>query len=390
MRSSKITDVVNIERGRDNPILMNFQNAEMGYKNDSQIRCFRAEDTNRSSPDGGPSRMAVVVSNQDAYRGYLGENLPSDLMDTYVAIRNKRTGKMRLIQLEECTMLNSCFDDNRNTLQEEKNTNTLMRKFGGKNAIRALERYERANNNIDVMSEAIDQTVIQFDDEQFTEDNSFAKNKVEGELILASMKPPRNPEAKSPAEVYRLEDMLSEPVRENLKTVGLGFMKKEPESLELANVYLTNKVKTALQSKEPDSDENVRALQICLYMDALCRLLTNNGSNFDKIVYSPYSNNLFREIKQNFSQVNKFQPTKTKYTTHKAMTYYLALAFILEGGAINVDQLHGGLNITRNDLLKFASFIGVSFNSTKNTLTLRMTESSSSGRSSFRRFGKRK
>ncbi|XP_021694575.1 uncharacterized protein LOC110674739 [Aedes aegypti] len=394
MKSTKIADVVSVQSDRDNPILMSFQNAEMGYKTDSQVHCFRAEDMDRTSAEEPtPSRMAVLISDQQAYRGYVGENLPSDLMNTYVAIRNKRTGKMRLIQLEECTMLNSCYDDNKNKFQEEESSLTLMRKFGGKMAIRALERIERSSSNIDVMSESIEHTVTKYDDDQFTEDKAFAKMKVEGELILASMKPPRNPEAKTPAEVYRLQDMLSKMVLDNLRTVGLGLLEKEPETLEFANVYLTNKVKAALQSKEPDSDENVRTLQICLYMDALCRLLGSHGSNFDKISCSPFSNDLYREIKQNFSQVNQHKPTKTKYTVHKALTYYLALAFMLENGVLNVDQVHGGLNITKNDLLKFAAFVGGSYNSVKNSLTLRMTESSSAGRSSFggrKRFGKRK
>ncbi|XP_019552314.3 uncharacterized protein LOC109422131 [Aedes albopictus] len=392
--TTKIVDVVDVQNDRDNPILLSFQNAEMGYKNDSQIHCFRAEDMNRATADEPtPSRMAVVISDQQAYRGYLGENLPSDLMNTYIAIRSKRTGKMRLIQMEECTMLNACYDDNANKFQEEESSLTVMRKFGGKQAIRALERIERSTSNIDVMSESIQHTVTKYDDEQFTEDNAFAKNKVEGELILASMKPPRNPEAKTPAEVYRLQDMLSKMVLDSLKTVGLGLLQKAPESLDFSNVYLTNKVKAALQSKEPDSDENVRTLQICLFMDALCRLLGYRGTNFDKVACSPFSNELYHEIKQNFSQVNQHKPTKTKYTVHKALTHYLALAFMLENGTLNVDQVHGGLNITKNEMLKFAAFIGGSYNSVKNSLTLRMTESSGAGKSSFggrKRYGKRK
>lgn len=369
----------------------------MGYKNDSQIQCFRAEDVDRASregePDAKPSRMAVVISGQQAYRGYLGEGLPSDLMDTYVAIRNKKTGKMRLIQLEECSMLNACYDDNKNKFQEPESTLTVMRKFGGKMAIRSLERNERSGSNIDVMNESIQQTVRTYDDEQFTEDNAFAKIKVEGELILASIKPPRNPDAKTPIELYRLEDMLSESVLKSIKTAGLGLMQKDPETLELSNIYLTNKVKTALQSKEPDSDENVRTLQICLYMDSLSMLLKTNASNFDKIWLSSYSKELFSEIKQKFSEVHHHKPLKTKYSNHKALTHYLAMAFVLENGVLNVDQVHGGLNITKTELLKFASFIGGSYNSVKNALTLRMTGGEASSGRPFmnrRQYGKRK
>lgn len=378
MKTTKITDVVMKEDKRDNPVLLNFQNAEMSYKNDSEIQCFRAEDVNRAALgdncDANPSRMAVVISGQQAYRGYLGEGLPAKLMDTYVAIRNKKTGKMRLIQLEECNMLNACYDDNKNKFQQQKESlQTMMRKFGGKVANRALDRNERSISNIDVMNESIQQTVRGYDEEQFAEDNAFTKVKVEGELILASIKPPRNPNAKTPAELYLLEDMLSESVLNSLKTAALGLMQKDPETIELSNVYLTNKLKTALQSKEPDSDDNVRALQICLYMDALSLLLQSNATNFDKMWLSGYSKELFYEMKQKFSEVHHHTPLKTKYSNHKALTHYVAMAFVLDNGVLNVDQLHGGLNINKNELLKFAAFIGGSYNSAKNALTLRMT-----------------
>lgn len=381
-----------VEEKRDNPVLLNFQNAEMGYKSNAQTQCFRAEDVDRAKRDSDDpvakhSRMAVVISGQQAYRGYLGEGLPTDLMSTYVAIRNKKTGKMRLIQLEECNMLNACYDDNKNKFQEQESSLTVMRKFGGKTAIRALERIERSGSNIDVMNDTIQQTVRTYDDEQFNEDNVFSKAKLEGELILASMKPSKNPKAKTPVEQYLFEDMLMESTLKSLRTAGFGLMKKDPESLELSNVYLTNKIKTALQSKDPDSDENVRILQICLYMDALSRLLQTNAKNFDKMTLTTYSNELFFEIKQRFSETQHHKLLKTKYSTHKALTHYLAMAFVLENGALNVDQVHAGLNITKNELLKFASFIGGSYNSAKNLLTLRMTGSESASRPFVNRRG---
>ncbi|XP_055585726.1 uncharacterized protein LOC129738532 [Uranotaenia lowii] len=401
MKTSKITDIVGLERNRDNPILLNFQNAEMGYKNDASIECFRAEDTDRlaqaaaaavnGSDDSKPARMAVVISDQQVYRGYLGENLPSS-MNTFVAVRNRKTGKMRLIQVESCNMLNSCYDDNKNKFQDDENRLTVMRKFGGKLAIRALERIERSGSNIDVMNETLQDTLTQYDDEQFNEEGEFSKNKLEGELILASMKPPRNPAAQSVSDLYLLEDLISEPIRQNLKTVGLGLLEKDPETLELANVYLTNKVKAALQSKEPDSEANVRTLQICLFMDGLCRLLNQWGKSMEKLKVSPFSKKLDADIKQNFSQINQVQNTRTKYTEHKAITYYLALAFLLDSFILSVDQIHEGLKISRKDLLKFAAFIGGSHDSVKGILTLKMGTSGQNSRSfsGKPRYGRRK
>ncbi|XP_058831014.1 uncharacterized protein LOC131689736 [Topomyia yanbarensis] len=405
LKACVISDVVCVEAERDNPVLLNFQNAEMGYKDDNQIQCFRAVDTGRANDDDDAvdpdrqrhSRMAVVISEQQAYRGYLGEGLPTDQLNTYVAIRNKKTGKMRLIQLEECTMINSCYDDNRNKFADlgADKGQTAIRQFGGKHALRVLDRMARSGSNIDVMNETIEESVQKFDDEQFTEDNEFTKNKLEGELILASMKPPRNPAAVTPDELYRLEDMISEPVLKELNTVSLELLQKDPASLQLATVYLTNKVKAALQCKEPDSVENIRTIVICLVMDALSQLLDKHNRSLKNLQLSAFSKQLNREIKSNFSQINHHKQLKTKYTEHKALTYYLALAFALEGCVLNVDQIHTGLGIPRNDLLKFAAFIGGTYNSAKNTLTLRMGggDGSFSGGRSFlgkRRFGRKK
>ncbi|XP_053682915.1 uncharacterized protein LOC128733382 [Sabethes cyaneus] len=379
MSSCVISDVVTLRPERDNPILLSFQNAEMGYKDDTKIQCFRAEDTNRTKNDDEdsrpqPSRMAVVVSEQQVYRGYLGEGLGTDQINTYVAVRNKTTGKMRLIQLETATMLHSCYDDSVNKFQSASDEVdlTVQRKFAGKAGLRALDRIARSGSNLDVLNETIHDSVQKFDDERFAEDNQFAKSKLEGELLLASIKPARNPKATTPAGLYQLEDMISESVLQQLKTVALELMKKDPETLELVNVYLTNKVKSALQSKEPDSEENIKVIATSLVMDALCHLLELRSRSLPHAKLSTFSKELNTELKRNFSQINHHKQLKTKYTEHKALAHYLALAFTLENCVLNVDQIHAGLSIAKNDLLKFGAFLGATFNSTKNTLTLRM------------------
>lgn len=378
MNSCVISDVVGLESSRDNPILLAFQNAEMGYKDDSKIQCFRAEDVNRAAAQGQPkpSRMAVVVAEQQLYRGYVGEGLGTEHVNTYVAVRNRTSGKMRLIQLEPCTMLHCCYDDNSNKFQTATDEIDLaeQRKFAGKVGQRALDRITRSGRNLDVLNETIQDTVQKFDNERFADDNKFAKTKLEGELILGSIKPPRNLKANTPAEMYQLEDMVSLAILLHLRKVALELMEKDPGTLVLANVYLTNKVKAALQSKEPDSDENIQVILICLVMDALCRLLELRTRSLPQVTLSSFSSQLDAEVKRKFSQINHHKQLKTKYTEHKALTHYLALAFALENCVLSVDQIHAGLSIAKSDLLKFAAFLGATYNSTKNTLTLRMTD----------------
>ncbi|XP_039451775.1 uncharacterized protein LOC120430730 [Culex pipiens pallens] len=400
MQTSQISDIVQVEPGRDNPILLNFQNAEMSFKKDRRIQSFRAVDVNREAAtktgddsSSTSSRMVVVGCDQQVYRGYVGEGLPTELMRSYVAIRNRKSGKMRLIQLEECTMLNACYDDNKNMFREEDHSKTAMRKFGGKVAMQALERIERADANIDVANESIQSMMEKYDESQFLDDCEFTKSRVEGELILASMKPPRNPDAKTAADLYVLDQLIPKSLLVHLKQVGLGFLEKEPDTLELANVYLTNKVKSVLQCKEPDSKQGIETLQISLFMDALVRLLSSKGHLLRKQELSPFSKQLDKEIKQSFSQINSHELTKTRYTEHKALTYYLALAFILENGTIDVEQIHNGLAISKVELLKFAAFIGGSYNSTKNCLVLRLGGSADAASGTFmakRRFVRRK
>ncbi|XP_055544646.1 uncharacterized protein LOC129729828 [Wyeomyia smithii] len=400
MSSCVISEVAGLKPERDNPVLLGFQNAEMGYKDDTKMQCFRAEDTNRATEDSyesephKSSRMALVVSEQQVYRGYLGEDVDADRLNTYVAVRNKTTGKMRLIQVETCTMLHSCYDE----ADERKFQNasdevdlTMQRKFAGKAGLRALDRMARSGSNLDVLNETIHDSVQTFDDERFEEDNQFAKGKLERELMLASIKPPRNPKAQTPAELYQIEDMVSEVVLRQLKTVALDLMQKDPETLSMANIYLTNKVKAALQSKEPDSEENIEVIITCLVMDALCHLIELRSRSLTLAKLSTFSKELDAELKRTFAQANHHKQLKTKHTEHKALSHYLALAFALEKCVLLVDQIHAGLNIPKNDLVKFAVFIGGTYNSTKNTLTLRMTDDSEGKNSLGRSFvGKRR
>ncbi|XP_055617502.1 uncharacterized protein LOC129762914 [Toxorhynchites rutilus septentrionalis] len=387
MNASVVTDVVNLQPERDNPILLNFQNAEMSYRKDTAIECYRANDINRVAAEdpAKPSAMALLFTDQLAYQGYPGEGLPDDLMNTFVAVRNRRSGKMRLIQVEQCRMLNACYDDNKNkTAAEPISRFAAIRAFGGKKAIRAIERISQQGFNVDVMDRVLGGTVRNFVEDKAPEDNAFAKKKVEGDLLLASIRPPRNSDAKTALELYQIEQLVSKALLNNLKTVALDMMKREPESIKLISVYLTNKVKAALQCKDPDSRENIRTLSICFIMDALVRLLEQKNRMLDKVTLSPFSKHLDEDIKRNFSQINHHQELRTKYSEHKALLYYLVMAFILEKGVMNVEQIHSGLNISKNDFLKFAAFIGGSYRSADNTLTLKLTSNPMVSKSSFR------
>lgn len=70
---------------------------------------------------------------------------------------------MRLIEVEECSMLSQHYEAPRVNVAsfrtKEQSKRMLAANFGGKSAMKAIERKERMKINVDVVKDKLDSTI---------------------------------------------------------------------------------------------------------------------------------------------------------------------------------------------------------------------------------------
>lgn len=97
-----------------------------------------------------------LSNNQIVYKGYR-PNPKDESMYTMLAIHNKRTGKVRLIQAERWNVTPVLNDKPaRDNQIDGDRTATLNKQFGSKRVKRRTEQYERMKINIDSVKDQLE------------------------------------------------------------------------------------------------------------------------------------------------------------------------------------------------------------------------------------------
>ena len=110
--------------------------------------------------DEKKKKIVLAMSNgQVVYKGYRPD-LDKELTYTMLAIHNKKTGKVRLIQTERWDVAPVLDEhvDNANDDEIDK-TAALNKQFGSKKVRRRTEQYEKMKINLDNVKEQLEKTV---------------------------------------------------------------------------------------------------------------------------------------------------------------------------------------------------------------------------------------
>lgn len=111
--------------------------------------------------DQKKGKTLLALSNgQIVYRGYKPDT-SQDLMRTMLVIRNRKTGKVRLVQAERwqvAPVLDKPVLDNVKGNEDDKIAR-LNKQFGSKKVKRRTEQYEKLKINVDTVKEQLEQTV---------------------------------------------------------------------------------------------------------------------------------------------------------------------------------------------------------------------------------------
>lgn len=127
---------------------------------------FKATDTQQD----GSASVLVAVSKSNVYDGYIGVDAPADLRRRFIAVRKKGADQVTLVEVNECSLLsyhyNNCALKKTQSAGEFSSMSTesarriLFKDFGGKKAMKVLERKEKMKVNVDVVKDQLDKTLL--------------------------------------------------------------------------------------------------------------------------------------------------------------------------------------------------------------------------------------
>lgn len=322
LKKAEISEVINFKEGYDAPILAEFQNGH--FTNTDNMCAKRVFDIETK-------RKHILVADGDSgtvYRSPIGEGQGNSLTNSYIAIHNKKTNKIRFVQIEEASLKSTHYDEvdmySKPVIPLDKNT--MLREFGGKNATRYLDRVNRMKPNVDIVADTLQDTLDNVDDSIF-ENDLLGLNPDEKEKLKNSIFPVVNKNATCVSQMYSLSSLIPSELLDHLDGVAIEILKTDLDSVPFVNDYLKQVVKAVQLSKEPDSRENLNRVKICLYADGLIRLINVRNPMLDKLELSKIAERIEIDIKDRFAQAG----TKNRLVRHFLMIlctyFYVVLEF---------------------------------------------------------------
>jgi hypothetical protein len=244
-------------------IAAHFQHGILQPGSETEFSCIRATNT------ASKSNFLMAANKNNLYKGCIGEATDNDLLNTFMAIRSKTTNKVRLIQVQECTMISKDYDPIEKADLPNISKDVYFKKFAGKKGSSYFDKIEKQKMNVDVIKEDIEKSLINIDEKKlFIKELDLLKANHEADLL-----PPINNDQGSVDEIYDLKEIVTVEIFNHLEAVAQALLLANIEELPVKCEYVLKRIKNIQLSKEPDSPANINKLKICVYLDALSNLM---------------------------------------------------------------------------------------------------------------------
>lgn len=337
----------------------NFQNGI--FKNVENVKVKRVENQETGE------KFALISTEDSVYKSDI-TNPGSQSVNTFHVTRNKRTNEMRLVQVQEASFKNIIYDSKHSIFQNNilDAKKVLHKDFGGKKALASYERIKKTAQNMEVLEETLDKQLSTIDDSVFEKD-IFDQSQQDREKFQSSIFPDIDISAGSSVrDVFTAKKLLGDDMMDHLAEVAIEILQTDPDKLPFMNNYLNNVVRSLQIKKQPDAKENIERISMFIYIDALVRLIHCRKKTLDRFELSKMSTRVEQDIRKKFSiQGNSSNST---FTRQKSIIYYLILILIsTETLEIELDNVLEGVDMTKTELLKYATVIGAKI---KNKTTL--------------------
>ncbi|XP_014221183.1 uncharacterized protein LOC106648645 [Trichogramma pretiosum] len=316
-----IIDSVIIEPNKIRPIIVHFQNGQLKDEAAKKMKCQLYNDEDKQ-------KVVLAISNgRMCYRGYR-PNLEKEPDYTMLAIHNKKTGKVRLVQSElwdvaPVLVSHTEYNDDKN-LNKHAEFNKL---FGSKKAKRRTEQYEKMKFNIEDIKEQWEKTVR---DIPIAKED--LKERAKDDLIVGIILPPCNKEAKHASEIYNIYDIVPKKILKTLYVASVEISESDIVDKPTFFMKTVEYVKT-----DPKSASKIAML---LYIEAIANWLNKplksaKSKNFN---ICEHSTDVSSHVLQNYSMNNgRSKPCTFKY---KGLLHCIILGLIIWDYKLDMEQFN--------------------------------------------------
>ncbi|XP_037026006.1 uncharacterized protein LOC119067244 [Bradysia coprophila] len=259
MATCKIKEVIPLSPDTNNPTIAYFEHGDILPEGAKSFNCRYAENVDDNSS------LALATTDTNVYFGKIDHGFATDLQRTFIAIRNETTNKIRLVEVNQCTMLSQHFDRYTSSTGQITGRNLQdihkmsLDTFGSKRAKRMFGQKAKNNYNPDLEPEVEDE---------------FDKKRMMGELLLKSRLLKVNKIVTKISEIYQLDGLIDMSLLSRMDDEALAVLNIEDFSKDFKIPFIVEALDAIKRSKEPDSSHNLRKVKVCIYLDALINFLS--------------------------------------------------------------------------------------------------------------------
>ncbi|XP_014238209.1 uncharacterized protein LOC106659940 [Trichogramma pretiosum] len=316
-----IIDSVIIEPNKIQPIIVHFQNGQLKDEETNKMKCQLYNDEDKQKV------VLAMTNGQVAYKGHRPD-FKKELTYTMLAIHNKKTGKVRLVQAEhwDVAPVLDQLTNNNDDQNVDKNAE-LNKKFGSKKVKRRTEQHEKMKVNVEDIKEQLEKTVqdIQIDKEDL-------ENNAKDDLIDGQILPPCNTDAKHESEIYNIYDIVPKKI---LKTLYIA-------SVDISESDIVDKPTFFMKTVEYVKTDPKSAFKIAmlLYIEAIANWLNKpvksaKSKDFNVCEHSADVNSY---VLQNYSINNgRLKPLTMR---HKGLIHCIILGLIIWDYKLDIEQFN--------------------------------------------------
>lgn len=375
MTTCKIKEVIPLSEDATNTTIAYFEHGDILPEGAKAFNCRYAENLE----DG--SHLALALTDTNVYSGKIDHGFANDLQRTFIAIRNKTTNKIRLVEVNQCTMLSQHFDrftastgqiTGRNLEDVQKMS---LDTFGSKRAKRMFGQRAKNNYNPDLVKDQLEATLAEHQNKEPEVEDEFDKKRMMGELFLESRLPKVNKTATKLSEIYQLDDLIDMSLFNRMDEEALAVLNIEDFSKDFKIPFIIDALNAIKRSKEPDSSQNLTKVKVCIYLDALINFLVGikRRSNMKREDFSFVTTKVEADIRSKFVNPHDQKHDRSKYTLHKISSYIIVLSFFIsDSKEVSMDEMMQALQSSKVDVLKICSSIAVKYRNTTNKLVLQL------------------
>ncbi|KAJ9573861.1 hypothetical protein L9F63_008721 [Diploptera punctata] len=339
-RISKVDD------SSDKTVVVSFPSEELIPEGAHKVKCgiFKEKSAGK--------KLVIIATDADNVYSGNEPNVQKDILCNLLAIRNKKTNKVRLVHIENYSLTIRKQEERRDAVSEVSRDDfqELGMKFGSKRKQRSLEQYAKMHTDTELIEEKLNKM-----SETVTLDASAMEKQDDSSSVYL---PPSNRDAQTVEEVYKLTDLLTSGELEVLKAEALQILThaekyKKEDFTEFFWQILTN-------LSEVDKDKVLNCVTILVYAELITKFLQNNSKHVATKSYSAcsFSQEIHKKIMNDFTVQSAGGRTRPLSMRDKGICYIIVLGLLANNFILDLQPLSQCINLPVKRLIYYGSLLG--------------------------------